>query len=256
MIIQKDKRKEQETAISKEDIKKINELTDNELNYFPYLTAKLKDKRTFVQMYLSLIKSKQIIFIIFSCKNDFIPLTMKISFLFNTFSLFLVSNTLFLNDNVFHQIYESNGISNILEDLPMIFYATILASIIKNILFWVSFPDGDIVLIRGNILEEKINPFGIQNSISKVVIRCYLYFFIGILTLLLFLIYIGNFYNIFQNTQIYALKNALISLGISFVYPLILYLIPASIRNAALKCQGTQGGYCLYIIANIFQILL
>ena len=138
----------------------------------------------------------------------------------------------------------------------MIFYATILASIIKNILFKISFPDVDILLIRENNLEEKINQFGIQNSISKVVIRCYLYFFIGILTLLLFLIYIGNFYNIFQNTQIYALKNALISLGISFVYPLILYLIPALIRNAALKTQGTQSGYCLYIIAMIFQTLL
>ena len=86
--------------------------------------------------------------------------------------------------------------------------------------------------------------------------RCYLYFFISILVLSLFFVYIDSFFMVFQNTQIYALKNTLISLGISFVYPFVLYIIPALIRNASLKDKGTQSGYCLYVIAMILQIIL
>ena len=255
--IMKDKKENKITDYIEEYNAIYEEKTDNELNYFPYFDALLKDKRTLLLTYLSLIKSKQIFLIAFSCKNDFIPRTIKICFLLHIISIFLISNMLFITDSILHDLYITKGNISILSDLPKIIYATIISSLIKNILLLISFPDGDILLIRRNISERIFQKkFGIQKSISMVAMRCYLYFFISILVLSLFFVYIDSFFMVFQNTQIYALKNTLISLGISFVYPFVLYIIPAFIRNAALKDKGTQSNYCLFVISKIFQILL
>ena len=61
---------------------------------------------------------------------------------------------------------------------------------------------------------------------------------------------------IFQKTQIYVIQNTFISFGISMLVPFILYLIPAFVKKKAMKGDGSQGGYCLYILATILQVLL
>ena len=240
-----------------DNIQIYEERTDNELNYFPYIDAILIDRRTFFEIYLSLLKTKQILFLTFGCKTDFNPRTMKISFFLFVFSLFLVSNTIFINDSLLHKLYISEGNISILSDLPKILYATIISSTIKNLLLLISFPESDILLIRRNssIQHFKAN-HGIQKSISMVIIRCYFYFLLSMLILFLFWIYIASFFMVFQNTQFYVIKNTIISFGISLVYPIILYIFPALIRSASLKETGTQSSYCFYVIATILQILL
>ena len=87
-------------------------------------------------------------------------------------------------------------------------------------------------------------------------IRCYIYFFANIIILSLIWIYISSFFMIFQKTQIYVIQNTLISFGISMAAPFILYFIPTFIKKLAMKGEGSQGRYCLYLLATILQVLL
>ena len=60
---------------------------------------------------------------------------------------------------------------------------------------------------------------------------------------------------IFQNTQIYVIKNTLISFGIFNIAPIILYLIPAFFRKLSLKDDGNHGYYVFYLLSSIFQVI-
>ena len=159
-----------------------------------------------------------------------------------------------MDDSNLHKLYISQGKTSILSDLPKIIYATIISSTIKNLLLSISFPEKDILLVKSKESQQILNRNQrIQKAIIGIIVRCYLFFFISIFTLFIFWFYIASFFTIFKKTQLYVIKNALISFGISLVYPFFFYLIPVFMRNVALKEKESQGGYCLYYISLIFQ---
>ena len=239
------------------ELKEYEEKTDNELNYAPYYDAILYDKRNLLQIYFSLIKTKQIILLPFVCKNDFNPRTMKLCFILYILTIFLVTNTIFVNDSTLHKLYMFNGKTEIFYDIPKIVYTVLISSTIKNFLLLVCFPENDIINIRrfGSKIMFQQNQ-GIQKSLTSVIIRCYLYFLISEITLILFWTYVACFFLIFPNSKTFVLKNTLISIGISSVAPFILYIIPSFIRSLSLKSEATQSSYCFYVIAIILQAIL
>ena len=182
---------------------------------------------------------------------------MKLSFMLYIFSIFLVTSTIFVNDSTLHKLYMSNGKTEIFDDIPKIVYTVLISSTIKNILLLICFPENDIIDIRrfGSKVIFQQNQ-GVQKSLTSVIIRCYLYFLISEITLIVFWTYIACFFLIFPNTQIYVLKKTLVSIGISLVAPFILYIIPSFIRNLSIKSEATQSSYCFYVIAIILQAIL
>ena len=238
-------------------MKECRDYTDNELNNLSYFDAILLDKRSFFRIYLSLIKTKQILLFSLSCKNDFNPRTMKISFMFSIFAIFLTVNTLFVNDSTFHNLFVSNGNIPIFSDISKIIFSALISATIKNILLIISFPEKDILKIRKSGIQEisKRNPT-VHKSLTMVVIRCYIFFFVNFIILCFIWVYITSFFIIFQNTQMYVIKNTLISFGVSLVAPFILYIIPAFFRKLAVKGDGVHGNYCLYIISQILQSII
>ena len=95
----------------------------------------------------------------------------------------------------------------------------------------------------------------IKKSIGRTIIKCYIFYFCSIIILSMIWIYISCFFMIFQNTQIYVIKNTLISFGISITAPFILYFIPAFFRKLSVKSDGTQGYYVFYLLSSIFQVI-
>ena len=66
-------------------------------------------------------------------------------------------------------------------------------------------------------------------------IQFILYFVIGFIFLGLFWYYISCFCAVYKNTQIYLIKDTLISFGLSFLYPFIISLIAGLVRIPALN---------------------
>ena len=72
--------------------------------------------------------------------------------------------------------------------------------------------------------------------------------------LLFFWYYLACFSAIYKNTQIHLIKDTLISLGISLLYPFGLYLLPGFFRISALSDKGNEKE-CLYNLSKLAQMI-
>ena len=246
-----------ELIIQLKKLKEYGEYTDNELNNLSFSDAVVLDKRSFFQIYFSLIKTKQILLFALGCKNDFNPRSMKISFMFSIFAIFLTCNTIFISDLTLHNLYISEGKIDIFSNITKIGFSAVISATIKNILILVCFPEKDILKIRKSGVQKnkKRNP-AIYKSLTMVVIKCYIFFFISFIFLIFIWIYIFSFFTIFANTQMYVIQNTIISFGISMFSPFILYIIPTILRKISVKGDGANGNYCLFALSKILQIIV
>ena len=106
-------------SLSKNEINKVNNaekinkikenMNDYEINSLSYIEAKKLDNRTFLEYYLSLIRTKHLIAFTFIIKTDYNSRLIKISSFFLTFAIFYAVKALFFNDEVMHVIYKNAG---------------------------------------------------------------------------------------------------------------------------------------------------
>ena len=73
------------------------------------------------------------------------------------------------------------------------------------------------------------------NAKKFLKIQFILFFIVCFIFLILFWYYLACFGAIYKNTQIYLLKDTLISFSLSLIYPFIIYLPPAIFRITILK---------------------
>ena len=230
--------------------------TDNEINFLGYENAIKKDKRTFFEYYLSLIRIKQILIFTFYQGNHFNSRIIKICFLYFIFILFFVVNTLFINDSTFHSLYMLNGSINYKEHFPIIMYSTTVCYFLKKIFSWLIFTEIDILAIRKNDGVDK--NVKANKIFVRINIKYILFFSIGLFLLLLFWVYMTCFCAIFRNTQIFIIKINFISFAIFLVLPFILNLIPPIFRIASLKKHeyNNKRKKFLYKFSQIIQLII
>ena len=236
-------------GIKKEEFK----FTDGELNSLSYYEAIDKDKRTFFQTYISLIKTNQLLFFAFKCKNDYNSRIIKFCFFIFIFALLFFINTLFINENVLHNIFLSGGKLAIFNSIPIIFYSILITSFIKNILLKFIFTEYDILSMKE---IEKTKSRTIKGILAKITLKCLLFFFISEILVFLIWLYIACFFTVFKNTQIFAIKNTLISFVIFLIVPFAYYTIPALLRIISLDSRERKSRLCLYICSKILLLLL
>ena len=234
---------------SKETEKKYDYI-DYEINTISYKEALEKDKRTYLQYYISLIKLKHIILFTFYSNHDYNSFPIKICLCCFSFSLNILINTLFFNDSTLHRIYEDKGTFNFNYILPQIIYSIIICSVLIAIAKSISLSHKNILKIK----HEK-NEYSLRGKyiyvIKRLIIKLICFFVISIFILILFWYYISSFCAVYKNTQIYLIKNVLISYIISLVYPFITSLFPGIFRIPSLK---KVPGECLYKVSQIIQL--
>jgi hypothetical protein len=137
--------------ISSENIKKKKvkiigkNYTNEELNRMSYKEALIYDKRTYLQYYWALLKKKQLILFTIINRNDYNLVTIKISLFFLSFSLYFTINGFFFNDDTMHKIYKDNGIYDIIYQIPIMIYSTLISSIINILLKTLSLSEKSIL---------------------------------------------------------------------------------------------------------------
>ena len=93
------------------------------------------------------------------------------------------------------------------------------------------------------------------DNIKRCLIIKYICFYIfGSIFLLFCWYYLSSFGAVFQNTQIYLIENIFISLGISFIYPFFINLIPGIFRIISLKSPN-KSKECMFKISKIIQCI-
>ena len=129
----------------------------SELNEFEYKLALNYDQRSFCQYYLSLLRTKHILFFTFFSKNDYNSSIIKIDLFFINFAIYYTVNALFFNDNTMHQIYEDEGKFDFIYQLPQIIYSTLISSILNLLLKLLALSERNILSFKGNKKSEKLN---------------------------------------------------------------------------------------------------
>ena len=233
------------------DEKEMNNFNDYELNSLSYEEALNYDHRTYFQYYLSLIKTKQLIVFTFFISSDYNSKIIKISLFFFSFGLFYIINALFFNDSTMHQIYEDQGAFNFIYQLPQILYSTIISVAIKTILGMLSLTEKNIIEIKQQETFEKAND-EIKKKRKYLLIKFILFFILSFIFLILFLFYISCFCAVYKNTQLYLIKDTIISFCTSLIYPFIINLLPGLLRIPSLKEKNKS---CIYKISKVIQLI-
>ena len=149
-----------------------------------------------------------------------------------------------------HRIYNNKGNYNLISSLPSIIYSLLISLIINIIIKKIFLTQQDILEIKHERNKNNIN------AKTLIVIRCIIikltfFFVFSILMSLLFWYYISCFCAIYKNTQIYLIKNALISYSILLIYPFIICLIPVIFRIFALN----KSGECFHKLNQLTQLI-
>ena len=228
---------------NKNTIDTLNNYVDFEINSFSYEKASKLDRRTYFQYYISLLKVNHSLIFSFYLSNDYNSKIIKICLFLFSFSVFYCINALFFNDKTMNKIYEDEGIFNFVYFLPQMIYSTIISVTINSIIRFLSLTEKNIIEIKNNKNEKK------TEKIKKCLkIKFILFFSLSLLFLFVFWYYISCFCAVYKKTQLYLLKDTLISFSLSMVYPFIIYLIPGLCRIPSLKYPK----FC-YIISTFAQ---
>ena len=151
-----------------------------------------------------------------------------------------------------HKIYVDSGKFNLIYQLPQIVYSYLISSGINFIIEYLSLSKNTIILIKSKI---NINLNIKRKIISNLKIKFCFFFIITFILLLIFCFYISCFCCIYQNTQIHLIKDSLISLGLSFIYPFLICLIPGVFRIPALSSLK-ENKSCLYKFSQFLENIL
>ena len=227
------------------------EYIDEEVNMLPYEKALEYDKRKYCQYYISLLKTKHnLIFSFFNFK-DYNSQIIKIDLFVIGFTIYYTVNALFYNDDTMHNIYENEGSFDIEYQIPKIIYSSFISMILNTLLKLLALSNEGIINFKSNKTRSKIKQRA-NNLRYNLRIRFILYFVLSFIFLLFFWYYIAMFGAIYRNTQLYLIKDTLISFGLSMIYPFGIYLIPGLFRIPALSDPKKKRIF-LYNFSKIIQ---
>ena len=240
-------KKENKKIKIKKNVKRKKKYSDTELNIIDFLIAKNNDKRGYVECYVSLVKTRHPLISSFIPNNDYNSKSIKICLLFFTFALNFFVNSLFFTDDTMHKIVEDEGIFNFLYNLPLTIYSTLISFCFGTLIKKLALSENVLLDIRKEKKLKEVKQ--IEKIKKKLIIKFALFFIISFIFLACFWFFIGCFCTVFTKTQIYLIKDTLISFAFSFILPFIKYLFACIIRMKSLN----KPGQFLYKISQAFQ---
>ena len=222
----------------------------NELEYYEALQL---DKRTFCQIYWSILKRQHLILFTFFSWNDYNLWYIKNDRLFFLICSDMAMNVFFFSDDSMHKIYLNYGKYDFIQQIPQIIYSTIISQFLELLLCYLCLTDKHIYQIK-HIKEDKISEETINKIFRCVNIKLILF---CIITIILFVFYwyiVSTFCAVYENTQIIFIKDFLSSFLAGQVYPFVLYLFPTILRIIALKDNIKERLKCIYKLSDIIPI--
>ena len=214
---------------NKEEIPKS--YNDNEMNSLEYEDALKIDKRTYIQYYLSLLRTQHILLFTFINYQDYNSQIIKIYIFFFTFVINYTVSAMFYSDSTMHKIYIDAGSFDFTYQLPKMIYSFIISSSLQVLLNYLGLYEYNIITIKKNIKNKEIK----KKELFKIKLKLILFFVVTYILLFLCWIYLGCFCAVYKNTQTHLLLDVTSSFAISFISPFIFFLIPTLFRIISLK---------------------
>ena len=227
------------------------EYSDLELNTLKYEEALKIDKRTYIQYYISLLRTNNLFIFSFYPNKDYNSQIIKFFLFFFLFTVHFTVNALFFNDKTMHQIYKDKGAFNIIYQIPQIIYSALISGIIGYVIKKLGLSEKMVIELKREKKIEQIK--NKENEVLNLIkIKFIIFFLFSFVFLGAFWYYITCFCGVYINNKIHLIKDSFISFCLSLVYPFGIYLIPGLFRIHALKAKDKE---CMYKLSNFLEIL-
>ena len=232
---------------------KYKDLKDEELTDLDYEEAIVADKRTYWQLYFSLLKKDQLILFTFFRNDDYNLPQIKIILFIVSFAFFFTVNGFFFYDETMNKIYEDNGVFNFIFQIPQILYSSIITTIISIILQKLSISEEEILEMKKEKDLEKSKEKA-NKILKNLKLKLILFLVFSFILMLLFSYFISCFCAVYVNTQSILIEDTLISFGLSLIYPFGFKLLPRLFRIPALRSKN-KNEKCLYKISKLVNLI-
>ena len=236
-----------------EKCKKIMAFNYYEMNDFSFKLALKYDHRTFCEYYLSLLKTKHILIVIFFNNKDYNSRIIKLDLFFISFAISYTVNALFFSEETISKINEEKGTFNFIYHIPQILYSFLISAVLNAIMKLLALSEENIIKFKKNKNLKDLRKRKLELK-NKLRFKFAIYFIIGFIFILFCLYYLTMFCAIYKNTQIYLIKDTLISFSISLLYPFVIYLLPGIFRIPSLSNKKNKRQY-LYSFGEILQMI-
>ena len=168
-----------------------------------------------------------------------------------SFSIYYASNFAFFNDEIMHEIYEAGGKYDIIYFIPKITISFAASYYITTIIKIIFLSERNINQVRQQISISSAH--SISDKVRRNLIIKYIIFFIlGLIFLVFFWMLLSSFGAVYPNTQMFILKNTLLSFAISLIYPFLISIFPCIFRMSSLSSRNSE---CVYKISKFLQFL-
>ena len=216
----------------------IDIIDDYELNNLNYQDALKLDKRSFIQIYCSMISKKHLIMFVFCSPNDYNLFYLKISKLIFLLATNFAINVLFFFDESMHKIYISAGRFNLLQQLPQIIYSSLVSGAIEYAVSYLILTEKEIHDIK-KCKKTKKEGYLIYVSevLNRIKIKFICYFVFSFSFMIFYWYFVSTFCAVYENTQIIFIKDVFTSFGLNLLYPFLQYMFFTLCRVIALKCK-------------------
>ena len=233
-----------------------NNFDDFELNELPYKKAVDYDKRSFPYFYWQLLRREHLIFFTFFSWDDNNILSIKLSKFIVSISVDFALNVAFFFDESMHKIYLDYGKYNFIAQISQTLYSTIASESFDVFLRYLCIIENDIYKIKK--FEQKKNKVIAKQQIFKVLkcmrIKLIFYFIVTFFSMCFFWYFVAAFCAVYKNTQHFLIKDSMVSLLMSLLYPFGLYLLPAGLRIIAIRDKKKRLSF-LYKLSDIIPLI-
>ena len=226
--------------------------TNIELNELDYLEAIKYDKRTFCQIYWSILNREHLILFTFFSWGDYNLTSVKFARFFFFICTDMAMNIFFFTDDSMHKIYKNYGKWNFVQNIPQIIYSLLVSQGIQVLICFLTLTDKYFYQIKRSKFE-KSNSIEIFKILKCIKIKLCIFY---VITFVLFIFYwyaVTSFCAVYKNTQIIFIKDSLSSFLGGILYPFPLYLFPALLRIISLKSEKKNLS-CLYKLSDFIPI--
>ena len=145
-------------------------------------------------------------------------------------------NGFFFDDDTMHKIYKDRGKFDLLFQIPQILYSTLISKLIDILIKTLALSQDIMTEFKKEEKKNHINKKYLKIlKVFKIKIICF--FVCSFIILLSFWYYITCFCGIYANSQIHLIKDCIISLITSLVYPFGISLIPDLFRISGIRMK-------------------
>ena len=226
-------------------VRRDEDIDYREINNIPFRQALRIDKRTLMEMFISVITNKIGALNLFFYRQSFSHFSLDLSIYLFELLLDLTMNCILYTEDVVSEKYNNEGELSMFTSLSLSLISNIISSIIVFIISkLVNYPEVLDIILK-SVKDEKNFYYNIIRFFKYVTLRLTFYFFFELFLSLLMTYYLFIFCSVYHQSQSSVMINYIIgacislakSVGISIIITIIRYL---SIKNRSMNLFNTS----------------